>query len=171
MGGSWCRRGAAAAPPPSPLRFQYKNYPWVVSPYLASTSRGVPMPGGTSLSLTSTSRANSANGHGHVIFRGHDDGDPMLGEPPQINSIPKPPIKDHVAQPVMASLIHPGLGDQCLHRRPFRLVDRHHLHGQGDLCASIDQDHRFPAVDGVKWLYSSGHTETREIANLERCVR
>jgi hypothetical protein len=23
----------------------------------------------------------------------------------------------------------------------------------------------------VMWLYSSGHTETRDITNLERCVR
>ena len=25
--------------------------------------------------------------------------------------------------------------------------------------------------DMLKWLYSSGHTETSDIANLERCVR
>jgi hypothetical protein len=26
-------------------------------------------------------------------------------------------------------------------------------------------------LGGLMWLYSSGHTETREIADLERCVR
>jgi aspartyl-tRNA(Asn)/glutamyl-tRNA(Gln) amidotransferase subunit A len=45
---------------PIVLKFQYKDQSYTMSAYLASTSWSVPMPGGASLSLTPTSRANAA---------------------------------------------------------------------------------------------------------------
>jgi hypothetical protein len=103
------------------------------------TARSDPFPG-SGLSL-------GVPGHRHVVFGRHHKEDPLLLGPPQIYSIPKALIKDHLVQAGVAGQVRAGLHYQDSQVERLMLLDWYDLSSQRNLGPGVDQDNQLPAVD------------------------
>ena len=104
--------------------FDPRDFALPVADGVHATADGDPLP--------SRGLCSSVRGHGHVDFRGDHQETPLLVESPQIGTIQQAFIKDHFVQAGSAGQMA-RLGDQGAGPMGLRLLDRPHLHGQGDL--------------------------------------